>query len=228
MTKQKSSVPDGAKEMKINPGVREEFERVLTTAFCTKTPSKTDENFLKFVGTVFDFKPQDFFVIKPSQIKGYPPQECFENVRLHVEKNGGEAVYGWTVVEYEGLFFESEFHAVWKDDSGELIDITPSTMKENIFFVDPSMNYKGIAVPNRFGRIADHPYVDAWIYMRTVEGESQEKYFVEQEYNGRSFDLIDFFNETINFPTNPPPGMPTGKIILSINLRLIQYTLIGK
>lgn len=220
------SLPPNAKQIKIEDGVEKIVNYILTTDFIKKIPSQQDDNFIKFIGEKFDFNPQQFFLIKSPENNNYAAGECFENVRLHVEKNGGDIVYGWTVVEYEGLFFESEFHAVWRNSSGDLIDITPSNIKENMFFIDPTITYTGIAVPNKFGQITSHPYVSAWIHLRNIEGEIQKKYFQEQEYNEIPFDLESFFNERFNFQRIGI--LPSCKEILATNLRFAQYKILGK
>ncbi len=51
--------------------------------------------------------------------------ECFQNVRDHVQQHGGEVVDGWVIWESPPFQVEAEFHSVWRDTHGELVDITP-------------------------------------------------------------------------------------------------------
>jgi hypothetical protein len=62
--------------------------------------------------------------------------DCFEDVRREIEKHGGSIQHGWVVWEWPGVFIEAEFHAVWRDKDGELLDVTPKRDgKEKILFV---------------------------------------------------------------------------------------------
>ena len=66
--------------------------------------------------------------------------QCYEENN----KKGGEAVYGWCIWQSASNFFiTAEFHAIWKNKSGGLIDITkkPDGETKILFVLDG--NYKG-------------------------------------------------------------------------------------
>lgn len=75
--------------------------------------------------------------------------ECFPNVERKIKRDGGNIIYGWQVWS-TNLICEAEFHAVWKSDSGELVDITPKYPPvDTILFVqDDSIVYKGAQIDN--------------------------------------------------------------------------------
>lgn len=70
------------------------------------------------------------------------PQECFMNVRDHVERAGGQIIYGWAIWIWPGAFVEAEHHSVWSDGEN-WHDITPRTDREQatLFLADPSTVY---------------------------------------------------------------------------------------
>lgn len=69
--------------------------------------------------------------------------QCFFNVSDHVRSSGGSPVYGWTVWEWPGLYVEAEHHAVWRDDDGGLVDVTPKSNNEHriLFLPDPKARF---------------------------------------------------------------------------------------
>jgi len=71
--------------------------------------------------------------------------DCFGNVDSKVRAEGGEAVCGWCLWLFPGVWVESEFHAVWRSPDGELVDVTPKPDgDEHILFVpDPNRTYAG-------------------------------------------------------------------------------------
>src|SRR5436305_35403 len=65
--------------------------------------------------------------------------ECFPNVRQKTARYGGRIQHGWAIAERPGLFIEAQFHAVWIDPTGELVDVTPTQNgeTETLFLPDP-------------------------------------------------------------------------------------------
>lgn len=63
----------------------------------------------------------------------------------HVEEHGGEVQLGWQIRQWPGVLFEALFHAVWRDPSGQLQDITPSPDKpiKTLFLPDARTKYEG-------------------------------------------------------------------------------------
>lgn len=81
---------------------------------------------------------------------GCQPGECFENVRRHVDRNGGSAQFGWLIWEWPGALIEAEFHAVWRNEDDVLIDITPAPDGDQriLFAPDNARKYEGKRVNN--------------------------------------------------------------------------------
>lgn len=66
---------------------------------------------------------------------------CSDGVAEKVKIAGGRPVYGWTIWEWPNVILTAEFHCVWQDPGGALVDITPKPKREpRILFVpDPSV-----------------------------------------------------------------------------------------
>jgi hypothetical protein len=50
---------------------------------------------------------------------------CFDNVSARVSRHGGGTAYGWAIWNLRGAYFEAEHHGVWKQPSGQLLDVSP-------------------------------------------------------------------------------------------------------
>lgn len=76
-------------------------------------------------------------VIVPVQPEIYAQlHECYFNVMEKVRRDGGHLHCGWHISPYGRFIVEAERHAVWEDDKGNLIDISPSEIhEEKILFV---------------------------------------------------------------------------------------------
>lgn len=74
--------------------------------------------------------------IVPVMIEEYSiPLSCYSNVEKKVLEDGGSIHYGWNIHE-NGSIYEAEHHAVWENEQGDLIDITPNQLnKAEILFV---------------------------------------------------------------------------------------------
>lgn len=54
------------------------------------------------------------------------PQNCFFNVWVQMIYAGGDKQHGWLIAQDSTKdFIEAQFHAVWVDPKGDLVDITP-------------------------------------------------------------------------------------------------------
>jgi len=75
--------------------------------------------------------------VEVNPLEGAPMNECFLIVEEQISAHGGKSRVGWTLWELPGLFVEAEFHAVWENEKGDLIDITPkSSPTKNILFLE--------------------------------------------------------------------------------------------
>jgi len=97
-----------------------------------------------------------FVTITPD--KGARRSECYEAVEKRIEKHGGAKVYGWDILEWPGVFIESEFHCIWRSPDGNLLDVTPREIpfKRILFLPDPKRVYEGFQIDNvRLIRVND-------------------------------------------------------------------------
>ena len=68
------------------------------------------------------------------------PNECHINAWLQLKYNAGSVCSGWTIWQHEPTqFVEAEFHTVWRNDEGVMIDVTPRQDGEKmiLFVPDP-------------------------------------------------------------------------------------------
>lgn len=74
---------------------------------------------------------------------------CFPIVQEKILKFGGEMVLGWEIWKTR-LLVEGEFHAIWRNSDGRLIDISPKPIPlERILFLPaPNAQYEGRQVDN--------------------------------------------------------------------------------
>lgn len=89
-------------------------------------------------------------MVQHEPLPGAPQKECFRIVPEQVAAHGGEQVVGWALWEWRKVMLVAEFHAVWRDPNGHLVDLTPRpTQLHKIAFVaDPQRDYKGVQVDN--------------------------------------------------------------------------------
>lgn len=115
----------------------------------------------------------DLVYVDSQPVLGAQPNDCFPMVERQVSQEGGDVVYGWQIWEWPTLFFEAEFHAVWKLPSGELLDITPKDFpcSRILFIRDTFRTYEGKQVKNIFFPISGHPSVKEFLSLRDAEFE---------------------------------------------------------
>ena len=68
---------------------------------------------------------------------------CSDGVREKVRRDGGHCVFGWTIWEWPKVMLTAEFHCVWEDAEGRLLDITPKPMGETRILFVPDRSYPG-------------------------------------------------------------------------------------
>jgi hypothetical protein len=91
---------------------------------------------------------------------------CFPNVDEKVRRAGGKPHYGWSIHKTR-LLYEAERHAVWENEDGDLIDVTPyeSSVDEILFVSDNSWAYTGKLVDNIRVNRTKNPLVDDFILL---------------------------------------------------------------
>lgn len=98
---------------------------------------------------------------------GAEEMDCFFNVERAIEQHGGKAVYGWAIWQISGVYIEAEFHCIWENDEGEMLDITPYPyrMDSILFLPDHTRTYTGKQVDNIRKALVDDPDVIRWLYL---------------------------------------------------------------
>lgn len=66
---------------------------------------------------------------------------CSDGVQEKVQNDGGQILYGWTIWEWPGVLLTAEFHAVWRNECGDLYDITPKPSGETKILFVPDGRY---------------------------------------------------------------------------------------
>ena len=99
--------------------------------------------------------------IKYSPLARKQLKECFSIVAEQVANCGGESIFGWAILQLDGIWLEAEFHAIWQDLNGNLLDVTPREFPfpQVLFLPDPTLKYEGIQVESFFHPLTGHPAV---------------------------------------------------------------------
>lgn len=112
------------------------------SAFRQATQSSTPSNINKELRRIIKHVSGEMPVFLPYTEAGYRAGACHNNVRAHVEANGGGQIYGWMVWAL-GPIIDFEFHSVWKNTNGDFVDLTPRRDGEAtvLFVPDPVRHY---------------------------------------------------------------------------------------
>ena len=115
--------------------------------FCRSVVSESDPVFVR-VETQYTAKQND----------------CFENVRIYAGEHGGEMVHGWAIWEWPRVYFEAEFHCVWRSPDGRLVDITPNSPPYPwiLFLPDPIRVYRNRLINNHRKKLVRDPVLDGF------------------------------------------------------------------
>jgi len=107
---------------------------------------------------------------------------CIQAVNEHILNNGGEIIYGWQLWKNQ-FYIEAEFHAIWKNDLGKLIDISLKNLDtSNILFVpNYKHKYTGQQINNIMLNISNNKLVDDFIELNKaiyrLKNKGDLKYF---------------------------------------------------
>lgn len=93
---------------------------------------------IKFANKV---SPNSLLEIVPVKVEPFSIiNNCYDNVKEQVQRQGGSISYGWTIHEHsmEGRLYtlEAEAHAIWKNIQGKKTCISPQSSKDIIFLED--------------------------------------------------------------------------------------------
>lgn len=120
---------------------------------------------LEFCSTVV---PGQLPILVPHEpLANKPLLECLTIIPEHVAHHGGKQLTGWAI--WEGAhIIEAEFHAVWQDTEGRIVDLSPRppqmTLASILFLEDPSREYTGRQIDN-----IRKPLVDSFNVKRLIK-----------------------------------------------------------
>lgn len=132
------------------------------TAISPKTTNKFVERLLNQLKVEFTPEPV------PVRVEPYAkPKSCYYNVEEKIKRDGGKIFYGW-VIWQSNYLCEAEHHAVWEDNEGELVCITPREphYDEIMFVPDNDRVYKGVSISNVGFNVCGSPLIDDFIKLR--------------------------------------------------------------
>lgn len=102
------------------------------------TPDEITDEVCRFAATLSDAEPV-FVPVVGDQYGLYA--WCSDGVQEKIKADGGSIVFGWTIWEWPGAMLTAEFHSVWRDDAGALIDITPKPGGQTRIIFVPDLSY---------------------------------------------------------------------------------------
>ncbi len=102
----------------------------------------------RFAKTVVRADAVSLLYISAAPLPGAQQNDCFAIVQRQAAAHGGAMVVGWAVWEFPRLFIEAQFHAVWQQPCGALLDLTPRqfVIPRVLFLHDPGRQYLGLQV----------------------------------------------------------------------------------
>lgn len=125
----------------------------------TSTPLTIADHVSDFCRLVVPNSEPLYLAVEPARHADV--NDCYTAVAEQVRHHGGTTCYGWQIWEWPRVMIEAEFHAVWRDLSGALRDITPKVppIKQILFLPDPNRQYEGRQVNNIRRALQDGPEV---------------------------------------------------------------------
>ena len=103
-------------------------------------PKKISASLAEFCKTISIERPR-YIPSKPN--RSALLSACFQNVHQKVEAYGGQLCCGWLIWTIPNLYYEAEFHGVWRNDKGHFLDVSPqmNKVKKIMFLPDFSAVY---------------------------------------------------------------------------------------
>ncbi len=129
----------------------------------TQVPESTSPEVIAFCKEISPSRKPIYLKIKKEA--SATTLNCFDNVQNKANQNGGKVRFGWIIWEWKDIMIEAEFHAVWMDSNGQLVDITPNGygFKRILFLIDDNKIYEGEQVNNIRKALSDDPLIDEYI-----------------------------------------------------------------
>ena len=133
------------------------------------TPSSIATGIIDFCKELCGSEPE---FILPSPAPWADASYCHENVQRQVFEFGGSVQHGWLIweasIDAKPAYYDAEFHAVWRNTAGILVDITPTRDGEIevLFAPDDERKYEGIRLPNKQHKIlTNDPEIQEFLQM---------------------------------------------------------------
>ena len=111
-----------------------------------------------------------------------PPGECYWTLDAHVRRPGGEAVYGWQVLQWPRLLVIAVHHAIWRTQEGALVDLTTPAPTDkrgySTFAADdavPVSMERPVLAPNRYYPLLKAPEVAFLIALSATQFEDRRR-----------------------------------------------------
>lgn len=139
------------------------------------TPKEITKQVMTLCDKINGEKPLYIAVIPQ---KGAIINECFANVPNFVNAHGGKMLNGWAIWQMANILVEAEAHAVWQNEDGRIIDITPhiGNEEEILFLPDERVVYEEKNIDNIRIPLTDSPLVKEYIRL------SEEKFKILSSY----------------------------------------------
>ncbi|MCW2351767.1 hypothetical protein [Sphingobium sp. B12D2B] len=103
-------------------------------------PASITPDIMQFCRRIADGEP---VFVSSIPFRGSVTSACFDNVSRKIARSGGSVAYGWAIWHIPDLYYEAEHHAVWRNKSGNLIDVSPQLegRKRLLFLPDEAAVY---------------------------------------------------------------------------------------
>ncbi|PZV15533.1 MAG: hypothetical protein DCF21_11640 [Leptolyngbya sp.] len=123
------------------------------------TPKVVDDTIRELL-RFLKLKQSNSIRLKLSKIKGFKPEpnNCHINTCIQKKLEGGSIEYGWVIWKDDVTgSIEAEFHSVWKDKKGDLLDITPRVDGEKKILFVPDFLHKAYFTEEK-GKLITNTY----------------------------------------------------------------------
>ena len=130
-------------------------------------PDENDPDVQKLIEIIDPTHDADYVYVSPELDAEL--LDCFRIVERKVQIAGGKIIYGWQIWKSPHLV-EAECHAVWEDNVGNLLDITPKEININriLFIEDENIKYNRRQIDNIRLNITSNKLVDDFIEVNKI------------------------------------------------------------
>ncbi|MDT8903599.1 hypothetical protein [Anaeroselena agilis] len=132
---------------------------MLNKTITTHTPQRITPDILKLCAKLSPSTSPQY--IKVRVFSHCQPNECFNNVKRHIIRHGGCIQHGWAIWLWPKVMLDAEFHAVWLDNMGNYLDISPHFPVTNkiLFLPDNNRVFEGRRIDNVRRALKNDPIV---------------------------------------------------------------------